>query len=199
MWLYLRHQKLTENELPKEDTMAKRTALLIVDVQKGLFDESYPEDRVILDKIETLLSKARETNTPVIYMQHDGGPEHPLHPGVPEWEIAPRVAPREGDLVFGKHASDSFYETLLDETLKKLGVTRLVVTGAMTQFCVDATCRRAASLEYDVVLVGDGHLTSDNGILKAEQIVAHHNRLLAQLAHPTHPIQVQPAAEVQLQ
>ena len=178
--------------------MAKRTALLIVDVQQGLFDEAYPEDRVILNKIETLLNKARETNTPIIYMQHDGGPEHPLHPGVSEWEIAPRVAPREGELVFGKHASDSFYETPLDETLRKLGVERLVVVGAMTQFCVDATCRSAASLEYDVVLVADGHLTGDNGILKAEQIVAHHNQSLAEMAHPTHPIQVQPAAEVQL-
>jgi hypothetical protein len=46
-----------------------------------------------------------------------------------------------------------------------------VITGARTEFCVDATCRRA-----------DGHTTSDNNILPPAQVIAHHHRALSQLA-----------------
>ena len=39
--------------------------------------------------------------------------------------------------------------------------------------------RAARSLDYEVVLVADGHSTYDTPVLSAGQIIAHHNRLLA--------------------
>ena len=50
--------------------------------------------------------------------------------------------------------------------------------GMQSDFCVDTTCRQAAALGYDVVLVADAHSTLNHEYLKAEQIVAHHNRIL---------------------
>jgi nicotinamidase-related amidase len=106
------------------------------------------------------------------------------------------VAPHPDDLVLSKRASDAFYETPLHANLQSLRITHLVVTGAQTEFCVDATCRRAASLNYDVSLVADGHTTGDSELLTTAQIVAHHNHLVAPLAYPTHPISVQLAKEI---
>ncbi len=173
-----------------------QTALLIIDMQVGLADESYEEDKAILTCIAGLLSKAREEHVPVIFIQHDGGSGHPLEPGTPGWPINPMISPREGELIIRKRASDSFYQTPLHKTLQAQGISRLVVTGAMTEYCVDTTCRRAASLDYDVVLVSDAHLTGDNGILTGAQIVAQHNHALANMAHPTHPISVVAAKDV---
>jgi nicotinamidase-related amidase len=47
-----------------------------------------------------------------------------------------------------------------------------------TEYCVDATCRRATDLGYNVTLVKDAHSTTDNSILTAEQIIAYNNHLL---------------------
>jgi nicotinamidase-related amidase len=44
---------------------------------------------------------------------------------------------------------------------------------------VDTTCRAAADLGFRVVLIEDGHTSVDNGVLSAEQIIAHHNQTLA--------------------
>jgi nicotinamidase-related amidase len=176
--------------------METQSALLIIDVQNGLFDEAYEEDEAVLTCITGLIERAREQRIPIVYIQHDGEPGHPLEGGTQGWQFHPRIAPQSDDIVLGKRASDSFYESPLHEKLQSLGVNRLVVTGGQTEYCVDATCRSAASLNYDVCLVADGHTTCDNDILTTAQIVAHHNQLLARMAHPTHPISVQPATDV---
>ena len=177
--------------------MAAQTALLVIDVQPGLFDEAYKEEKAVLDCLVGLLGRARAQHIPIVYIQHSGGPGHPLEVETADWQIHPKIAPHPADIVLRKQASDAFYETPLHEKLQALGITRVVVTGAQTELCVDATCRRAISLNYDVCLVADGHTTGDNGILTIAQIVAHHNHLLAQLAHPTHSIRVQQAADIQ--
>ena len=48
-------------------------ALLIIDIQVGLVKLIPAEIRAgVLSRIETLLSRARASGTPVIYIQHDG-------------------------------------------------------------------------------------------------------------------------------
>jgi nicotinamidase-related amidase len=78
----------------------------------------------------------------------------------------------------------------------KRGVTNLVVAGGMTEYCVDTTCRRATSLGYDVTLAGDAHLTRDNGVLTAANIIAHHNFVLDDFGAGDHVITVKPADEI---
>ena len=87
-----------------------------------------------------------------------------------------------------KTASDAFYETELEDALHASSIDRVLVCGLMTEFCVDATCRAALSRNYEVTLVSDAHTTGDSSQddaqLKAAQIIDHHNRVLANLAHP---------------
>jgi nicotinamidase-related amidase len=176
--------------------MSNKTALVIIDVQMALFDEAYEEDRQILERIGGLIARAHAAGGSVIFVQHNGWSGHPLEPGAPGFPIHPAVAPAAGDLVIQKRASDSFYDTTLQRELDERGITHLVIVGAQTEFCVDTTCRRAASLGYGVTLVADGHLTGDRAPLTWEQIVAYHNTILPQLVTPNEPIKVQPAAEI---
>jgi nicotinamidase-related amidase len=115
---------------------------------------------------------------PVLFVQHDGAKGHRLEPGCEAWELREEITPLPAEPVIHKRACDSFFETGLEAELHRLNVGRIVVAGCMTQYCIDTTVRRAVSLGYDVVLASDGHLTADSGVLRFEQIIAHHNTLL---------------------
>ncbi len=152
------------------------TALLVIDVQVGLIagdDPVYQADAV-LARIAGLIERARAAGTPVVYVQDKdvGGV------GTPEWQIHPAVAPKAGELIVRKAWSDSFYQTELHAELQARGIAKLVIAGMKTNFCVDATSRRAVALGYDVTLAADAHTTTDNRVLSAAQTIAYHNDLL---------------------
>ena len=176
--------------------MSEGTALLVIDMQVGLVAGAYRAGEV-LGTIATLLAKARSSGTTVVYLQHESDEFEPLKRGTATWQIHPEIVPAEGELVIPKRASDSFYQTPLRRELEAKGVRHIVVTGMMTEACVDTTSRAAISLGYDVTLVGDAH-TTWNGRLPAAQIIEHHNATLADLVHPDHIIKVRPAEAVNL-
>jgi nicotinamidase-related amidase len=157
------------------------TALMIIDVQLGMFDERFPvyQGGQLLNTLNTLISQARASGTPIIYIQHNGGDENdPIHPASPGWVIHPAIQPAPGDLVIHKQHPDSFQDTPLQSELESRGIKNLIVGGIQTEFCVDTTCRRAYSLGYNVTLVQNGHTTWDTKQLTAAQIIAHHNENL---------------------
>ena len=157
--------------------MSDTPALVVIDVQKGLI-EGFEEDwSDVLPVISALVFRARDDGVPVVLVQHCGSPQaHPLHPTQLGWALHPAVDPQPGDLRVEKRWSDAFRDTTLDAILREALVTRVVLVGAQTEYCVDTTARRAASLGYDVDLVADGHTTSENGVLSREQIIEHHNQ-----------------------
>ncbi|QMV42348.1 isochorismatase family protein [Cohnella cholangitidis] len=54
--------------------------------------------------------------------------------------------------------------------------------GVQTEYCVDTTVKSGYSHGYKVELARDCHSTYDSDELTAEQIVRHHNSVLAQFA-----------------
>ena len=167
---------------PSTKSGKKGAALLVIDVQLGLFGSPllppvHDPDK-LLSVLSGVIARAREAGVRTIYLQHCGGKESPLKEGTPPWQIHPAIQPRSGELVIKKRFSDSLQQTELHEVLQSDSIGWLFMVGIQTDFCVDTTCRRAFSLGYDVVLVEDGHSTWDNGVLTAEQIIAHHNRTL---------------------
>ncbi len=176
--------------------MATDTALLVIDMQVGLVAGAYQKDEIVA-RLADLVAEARSSRTPVVFIQHEE--DWPtMRPGSPDWQFHPALTPAGGELVIHKRACDAFYGTPLREELAARGVRRLVVTGMQTEYCVDATCRRAVGEGFDVTLVADGHTTEDTATLSAAQIIAHHNLTLGQMAHPDHPIAVRPRAEIAL-
>ncbi len=177
--------------------MSNTTALVIIDMQVGLLNPVYHREEVLAN-IQTLLTKARTTNIPVVYVQHDGPVGHGLEVNTPDWQIHPAIAPREGEQVVHKHASDSFHNTALKEVLDSQGIQHLVVVGGQTEYCVDTTVRRATTCQYDVTLVGDAHTTLDTGNWRAEDIIAYHNDLLDGFRTDNYSILVRPTSMITL-
>lgn len=170
------------------------TALLILDAQRNMFDpETVYQADSLLSRVEALIHRARAAGAPVIFARHNGDPGEANAPHSTGWEFHPRLAPLPSEAIVDKHTPDAFYQTELAGLLAGQAIRRLVISGLLTELGVDTTCRRARSLEYDVTLVADGHSTATyerSGSLTAEQIIAHHNRVLQAFAD------VRPAAEV---
>ena len=174
------------------------SALLIIDVQIGLVELMSAEVQSrALPKIKTLLTEARASRIPVIYIQHDGAQGHALETRTKGWKLYPSLKPADGECVIRKRESDSFFGTTLQQELEKRGIAHLIVAGAMTEYCVDTTCRRATSLGYDVMLAGDAHLTRDNEVLTAANIIAHHNLVLNDFGAGGHVVRVKPTDEIE--
>jgi ureidoacrylate peracid hydrolase len=70
-------------------------------------------------------------------------------------DILDELAPGENDVVLNKHRYSGFYETDLDATLTRHGITSLVFTGCTTSVCVESTLRDAMFRDYQCLLLED--------------------------------------------
>lgn len=180
---------------PYEESMT--SALIVIDVQRALFETTpAPADAdAVLARINTLTDRARACGAPVIYVQHEA-PGSPMDYGLPAWQLDTRLQPADGDIRVRKTTPDSFLRTDLADVLAEAGVTRLVVCGYASEFCVDTTVRRAAALGFPVTLAADAHTTQDKPHAPGAQIRAHHNATLSSIASFGVKIAAIPAADI---
>lgn len=155
-------------------------ALLVVDLQVGMFGNDWEPPLAgadsLVPRVAGLIADARAAGTPVVFVRHDGGEQDPiLHAGLPTFEIHPALAPLPGEEIVDKAVPDAFHQTALADVLARLDADRLIVVGAQTDCCIDATCRRAVELGYDTVLVADAHSTWDSDGRTAQEIVGRTN------------------------
>lgn len=163
--------------------MTERTALLVIDLQVGVLEPCHDAAGVVA-RTAALVDRARSAGTPVIWVQdHDDFPE-----GTPGWELAAPLRVADDERLVRKEYRDAFVLTDLDAWLDELEITRLVVAGAQSDFCIRTTTQSAAVRGLDVTLVGDAHTTADaswDGVdVSAEQIIAHTNRYFEGLRYP---------------
>jgi nicotinamidase-related amidase len=143
-----------------------KTALILVDIQRDYF----PNGRMELVGIEAASAKAadvlsffRENTWPTFHIQHvsTGKGAAFFLPDTRGVEIHESITPLPGDIVIQKHYPNSFRETDLYERLTGAGLRRLVICGAMSHMCIDATTRAAADLGFSCMVVHDGCATRD--------------------------------------
>ena len=150
------------------------TALLVVDVQKGVV-EGTPERDTVVANVGSLVEKARREEVPVVWVQHS---DNDLERGSDDWQIVPELNPNEAEPLVEKSYGDSFEDTTLETVLSGLEVGRLVVVGAQTDACIRSTLHGALARGYDATLVSDAHTTEDQtpwGAPPPEQVIAHTN------------------------
>lgn len=70
-------------------------------------------------------------------------------------DIIPQLKPHAGDVVMYKTRFSGFYQTDLDNVLKKLRIKHLIITGCTTSVCVDSTIRDAMFRDYQPILLAD--------------------------------------------
>lgn len=109
----------------------KTNALLMIDVQNDVVANAMKIHEVILI-ISSLVSRARESNVSVIWVQHS---DEYLIKGSAGWEIVDELAPLGNEIKIYKTHSNSFVETDLAKQLDSLGVKSLIVTGAQKNYC----------------------------------------------------------------
>jgi nicotinamidase-related amidase len=167
----------------KSEPVSSETALLILDAQRNMFDDEMPvfQGSRILTTIHALAIRARASGAAVIYLRNDGGQGQPDERGIPGWEIHPSIAPHAGDLVVDKKSPDGFLGTELKKELEQRNVQKLVIAGMQTEYCIDATSRRAAQLGYEVILVEDGHTTFDFEKMTAAEAISRYNAELGSI------------------
>jgi nicotinamidase-related amidase len=106
-----------------------------------------------LEQTAELLDRARSAGIPVIHIQHSDGPGSLYDIEGESGAIVASVAPREGEPVVVKQFPNSFVRTDLDDRLKGLGASNLVLAGFMTHMCVNSTARGAFNLGYAPTVV----------------------------------------------
>ena len=80
----------------------------------------------------------------------------------PDWaELVPELEQQPSDYLVTKQRVGAFIGTSLDETLRRCGVTQVVLTGVATSAGVEATARSAYDYGYNVVLVVDAMTDRD--------------------------------------
>jgi len=143
-----------------------KTGLLLVDLQNDYF----PGGRMELDGVEAAADRAgellrafRAAGEPVWHVKHVAQREGATFflPGTPGAEIHPAVRPEPGEPVVVKHFPNAFRETGLLDGLRRAGIEALVIAGAMSHMCVDATTRAAADHGFVCTVVADACATRD--------------------------------------
>ena len=144
----------------------ENVALLVIDVQKGLFHRAHPiyKAEELLENINNLVDRSHKNGVPVYYIQHAN--KSSLIEGSEAWELHPEIQPEGTDAIIHKRYGSAFQETPLGEELAEKGVGKIVVTGLVTHGCVRATCLAALRLGYKVALVADGHSNFNKNALK---------------------------------
>jgi len=136
----------------------KNTALLVIDVQKGLDDPCWGErnNPEAECNIALLLSAWRTHGLPVIHIQHCSvSPGSPLRPELPGNAFKDEAQPLPGEKHFTKSVNSAFIGTGLESYLKEKDISSLVIVGLTTDHCVSSSTRMAANLGFDVTLVED--------------------------------------------
>jgi nicotinamidase-related amidase len=132
-------------------------ALVVIDLQKDVVANAYRRDEVIR-AVNLLIERARGAHVPIIWIRHA---DEDLAAGSEAWQIVAELAPAPGEAVVEKGYRDAFEGTDFEQVLSRLGVGRLLVTGAQTDMCVRSTLHGALVRGYDATLVSDAHTTVD--------------------------------------
>lgn len=123
---------------------------VVIPNTKQLLDACRPAGvQVVYPRIASLVKDCREVSI-----------EHKriklLAPaGSRESEILDEIKPMENEIVVSKGASGVFNATAIDQILRNLGVDTLIMTGVVTNYCVETAVRDAGDRGYNVVLVSD--------------------------------------------
>jgi ureidoacrylate peracid hydrolase len=160
----------------------RKTALLLVDLQNMEYrpGKRDPNDAYYYDRIENLvipnnkrlLAACRDAGVEPIYtviesLTLDGRDRSLDHKvsgifvakGSWESQVLPDIAPLANEIVIPKTASGIFNSTNFEYVLRNLYIESLIVTGLVTDQCVEGAVRDGCDRGFFITLVGDGCAT----------------------------------------
>jgi len=163
-----------------------KTALLVIDCQNYFFHPDspayLPASKRILPRVNKLIALAQVRKWPVVFTIH--GPAYSSgNLMLSKWRHLPkgRQCELSGGLnipgktkVIHKQHYSAFIGTGLEKFLKRRGIGRVVLCGAMTHLCVDTTARHAFMLGFQPVIVRDACCSKSAALHKAALLALGH-------------------------
>ncbi len=143
-----------------------KPALLLVDIQNDYFPGGKME-LVNIDHVSVnarqLLDQFRYQGLSTFHVQHTflNNAAGFFAPDTEGAEIHGSIDPLPGEAIIHKHFPNSFRETDLLVQLNQKEITDLVICGAMSHMCIEATTRAAADYGFKCVVVQDACATRD--------------------------------------
>ncbi len=161
-----------------------RTALLLIDLQKGEYNErkikAEPEHAYFWDRLagvvipngQKLLAACRGAGVEVLFTTVEcytlDGRDRSLDykvsgifaaKGSWEAEVIDELKPMPNEISIPKMSSSVFMSTNIEYVLRNLGIEFLMVMGVVTDQCVESAVRDACDLGFLVTLIEDGCAT----------------------------------------
>lgn len=146
------------------------TALLLIDVQKGVNDADYyggsqgrRNNLDAEDNIRSLLKEWRKSGRQVAFTKHDSRElNSPLKLSLETGKQIDGLESHPQDIVVKKDVNSGFIGTSLELDLRRAGIQRLVAVGFFTNVCVETTVRMAGNMGFDTYLVHDACATMNS-------------------------------------
>jgi len=140
------------------------SGLILVDIQNDYFPGGNMELARMIEaslNAKDLLSLFRKNQWPTFHIQHIAEHEGATFflPNTEGSELHRSIKPLPEETIIQKKFPNSFRETTLLKELKNARVEEVVICGAMSHMCIDATTRAAADLEYSCMVVHDACAT----------------------------------------
>lgn len=170
---------------------AETSALIIVDMQNDFVRAGAPLEvpsaRGTIETHRRLIAACRPLGVPVIYTKFIGGPRSTLvwnydpiaepicfawrnykrfYPDVGKelecTDIVDEIYPGPGDYIVEKYGYDAFYNTNLEDVLRANHSEYVIVTGTVTQICVESTAKAAFHRQLKAAVVADAVSSFDD-------------------------------------
>jgi nicotinamidase-related amidase len=140
-----------------------KAAVLVVDMINDFVTGVFKNERAekIIPKVKNLLSFFRENNIPVVYINdaHLPGVDTefhvwPQHAVAGTWgaQVVDELKPEKGDYILQKRRYSAFHGTGLDQLLRELKVNTLILTGVVTDICIQHTAADAFFRGYRIIV-----------------------------------------------
>jgi nicotinamidase-related amidase len=107
----------------------------------------------------------------------------------PAWQWVPELLPLPAEVHIHKSYNSAFEGTALLAELDRLGVSRIFLAGAATNWCIRATAYAALERGFDLTLLSDAHTTETMELapgrtVEARALVDDLNVAMRWLAYP---------------
>jgi nicotinamidase-related amidase len=156
----------------------RRIALLVYDMQEGIFGQA-PQLRSVIPQVVETIQVARDAGVRVLYCRHTSLPKELMGvsqlrtamawqraasvedvrslflPNSPGWELIPEVAPLANEAVFDKLGMSAFAGTPLDMILRDCGIWAFAVVGVVLEIGIGPTVSHGTDLGFVPVVVAD--------------------------------------------
>lgn len=152
-----------------------KEVLLVIDLIEDYFDPAiWPESAIpgarsrLVEATNSLVAHCRRAGVPVVWVRQEfsedmsdaflharrSGMRYAIR-GTPGCKLLPELNVQSGDEIITKRRFSAFHGTDLGRMLRTARVSRVIIAGITTAWCVRSTAVDAYQMDFEVVVAGD--------------------------------------------